>query len=83
MELEKRKDLGRYNTPRKPSSLSQMVDCSAKLSQGFAFVRVDFYDGKKKPIFGEMTFTPVGGLATYYKDEIATMLSEWIELPEK
>ena len=84
LEFEKKKDISKsYNTPRKPNSLSQMIDSSLRLSEGFPFVRVDFYDGKNKPIFGEMTFTPVGGLATYYKDDIATMLGEWIELPEK
>lgn len=60
-----------------------MIDSSLRLSEGFPFVRVDFYDGENKPIFGEMTFTPVGGLATYYKDDIATMLGEWIELPKR
>ncbi len=84
LEYEKKKNISKsYNTPRKPKSLSQMIDSSLRLSEGFPFVRVDFYDGKNKPIFGEMTFTPVGGLATYYKDDIATMLGEWIELPEK
>lgn len=67
MEFEKKKDISKsYNTPRKPNSLSQMIDSSLRLSEGFPFVRVDFYDGKNKLIFGEMTFTPVGGLATYY-----------------
>lgn len=42
----------------KPESLNEMILCAKKLSFGFDFVRVDFYEIGKKPIFGEMTFTP-------------------------
>jgi hypothetical protein len=48
--------------PEKPSSLKTMIEASEKLSQPFPFVRVDFYDYNNRAIFGEMTFTPAGGL---------------------
>ena len=46
-------------------------------------MRIDFYDYDSKSILGEMTFTPVGCMATYYKEEALKMLGEMIELPEK
>lgn len=41
-----------------PKSLKLMVQLAAKLSRGFEFVRVDFYEIGGKPIVGEFTFTP-------------------------
>ena len=43
---------------QKPTSFFLMKDIASRLSQGFPFVRVDFYEIEGKPIFGEMTFTP-------------------------
>lgn len=48
--------------PAKPQSLDKMLDAAVKLSKPFPFVRVDFYQYNNNPIFGEMTFTPAGGL---------------------
>lgn len=42
----------------KPKNFDLMKTMAARLSKGFPFVRVDFYDINGKPIFGEMTFTP-------------------------
>ncbi len=44
--------------PKKPESLTQMIEKSRKLASPFPFVRVDWYDYKGKAIFGETTFTP-------------------------
>ncbi|GHU68155.1 hypothetical protein FACS189413_04390 [Bacteroidia bacterium] len=43
-----------------------MIDYARILSKGFDFVRVDLYDTGDKVYFGEMTFTPHGGLLRYY-----------------
>ena len=60
-----KKDLGPDLVP--PKSLDEMIVIAKKLSQPFAFVRVDLYEVGGKPIFGEMTFTPGfdGLLGTY------------------
>lgn len=51
----------RYDTlPDPPESLAVMLDAAEKLSEGFPFVRVDFYECNGKAVFGEMTFTPAG-----------------------
>lgn len=46
-----------YNV-EKPESLDEMMDLARKLSKGFPFVRVDFYEVDGKVYVGEMTFTP-------------------------
>lgn len=55
-------------TPAKPKSLPEMVEIARKVSRGFPFVRVDFYEQDGKAIMGEMTFTPAADIATYYND---------------
>jgi hypothetical protein len=50
----------------KPENLEKMIDYARILSKGFDFVRVDLYDTGNKVYFGEMTFTPHGGLLRYY-----------------
>lgn len=51
------------NTP-KPKCLVQMLKVSKKLSIPFPFVRCDYYIVDDKLYFGELTFTPAGGLHT-------------------
>lgn len=49
----------------------------------FLFVRVDFYDSFGKPILGEMTFTPMYGMAKYYSKEGNLLLGSMLTLPNK
>lgn len=67
---------------KKPKSLNQMLEYSKKLSKEFPFVRADFYEVDSKPVFGELTFTPAGGLSPEYTDEGEKVLGELINLPE-
>lgn len=53
---------------QRPDALEQMLDLSRKLSYGFVYVRIDFYIIENQPMFGEMTFTPGGGIYRYNKD---------------
>lgn len=46
--------------PDRPDSLPEMLEAAEKLSEGFPFVRVDFYECDGRAVFGEMTFTPAG-----------------------
>ena len=54
--------LGRRAVPgpeiSRPNSFDKMKEIAGKLSAPFPFVRVDFYEIKGQPVFGEMTFTP-------------------------
>lgn len=81
-------DIG-YDSPtslpvlRKPESFDKMIEYSKKLSKGFPFVRMDYYNINEKVVFGEMTFTPAGGLAKYYNQEGLNYLGDMLRLPEK
>ena len=46
----------------RPKSFDKMLQISEKIAQDFPFVRVDFYEINEKPIIGELTFVPAGGL---------------------
>ena len=48
--------------PPQPFSLTKMIEAAEELGSGFDFVRVDLYDVRDKPLFGEMTFYPGSGL---------------------
>lgn len=48
--------------PAPPKSLASMLSAAEELSEGFDFVRVDFYECNARPLFGEMTFYPGSGM---------------------
>ena len=45
----------------KPSNMDEMFDLASRMSKGFPFVRMDFYDVDGKCYFGEYTFYPASG----------------------
>ena len=55
--------------PPKPENLEEMIKYAEMLSSDFKFVRVDLYDYKGKVYFGELTFSPWGGILNSYKTE--------------
>lgn len=73
----------RGELPAKPDCFNAMVDYAEKLAAPFPFVRVDFYDYKGKPLFGEMTYTPAGCMALYYNETGLQCLGDMLQLPEK
>lgn len=46
----------------RPSALDAMLAAAETLAAGFEFVRVDFYQPDRQPLFGEMSFYPGSGL---------------------
>lgn len=68
---------------KKPQCLDEMIEYARVLSKDIPFVRVDFYDSFGKPVLGEMTFTPMYGMAQYYSEEGNLRLGEFLTLPEK
>lgn len=48
--------------PAKPVHLDRMIEIAKKLSEDFEYVRVDLYEYKNKVFFGELTFSPAGGI---------------------
>ena len=67
----------------KPANLELMIQLAEKLSDGFNYVRVDFYllnNGEVK--FGEMTFTPASGTSHWSSQHINLFMGQQIKLPE-
>ncbi len=62
-----RKGLNLYGQMiNKPSCLAQMMDAAEKISQGYPFLRIDFYVVKDTLYLGECTFYPAEGLKEFY-----------------
>ncbi len=75
-----------YTDPKRfsrPSSLDKMYEVAQALSKPFPFVRVDLYEYNERVIFGEMTFTPTGGLGKAFTKEANLLFGELLKLPEK
>ncbi|OEO29498.1 hypothetical protein VW23_026080 [Devosia insulae DS-56] len=47
--------------PPRPESYSEMIRAAERLSAGFPFARIDFYEIGGRPRFGEVTFYPSSG----------------------
>lgn len=68
---------------KRPESLEKMVELSEKLAAPFPFVRVDFYDRAGEPILGELTFTPMYGMAKYYSEDGNKRIGDMLTLPPR
>jgi hypothetical protein len=65
----------------KPDNLQYMLEVAQKLSAPFPVVRVDLYNLAGRIVFGEMTFTSLGGLMNFYTDDFLRMTGGMIKLP--
>ena len=65
--------------PKKPENLDEMIRIAEKLSEDFEFVRVDLYDFEGKIYFGELTFSPWGGIMNSYTTEALEILGSKFE----
>ena len=72
-----------FNFLNKPKNFDEMIRIAQVLAKEFPFVRVDLYNIDGNIRFGEMTFTPSSGFASYYTDEALLELGKKIKLPEK
>jgi len=70
-------------TTLRPDCLNELLDCAARLAEPFPFVRADFYVIGGRPVFGELTFTPAGGMWRSYNDYGSRLLGSMLELPER
>jgi len=67
----------------KPKYLNEMIQYAKILSEGFPFVRVDFYEVEGKVYFGELTFFHGGGVGWFEPKEMDTVFGNKIILPQK
>jgi len=65
---------------RKPVTFNQMVELSRKLSEGFAHVRVDFYEVDGHLYFGELTFYHFSGFMPFQPDHWDQVFGDWLKL---
>ena len=59
-----------------PENFEKMVKLASRISKGFDFVRVDLYNIHGRILFGELTFTPVGGRIKFSPIDWDTRLGE-------
>lgn len=64
----------------KPQNLELMIEIAARLSEGIPFVRVDLYEIEGCVYFGEMTFSPGGGMEDFRPVEWDYILGSWIDI---
>jgi hypothetical protein len=76
LALLKKKHAHNHEMP-KPRNFDKMLEYATVLSQGSPFVRVDLYDTGDKVFFGEITFTPHGGLLRYYTTKALEEMWRW------
>lgn len=65
----------------KPFNLDKMIGFSEKISEGFPFLRVDWYENNNELYFSEITFYDGSGLVEWGSPEMDEELGSWIELP--
>ena len=66
-----------------PSTFGKMKNLSEILASPFPFVRVDWFEVNGKIYFGELTFTPCGGLMGITPLSYDKKLGTLLELPDK
>ncbi len=66
-----------------PHFFKKMQELSATLAAPFPFVRVDWFEVNGKIYFGELTFTPCGGLMGITPLSYDKKLGTLLELPDK
>lgn len=67
----------------KPVNFEKMIEFAEKLSEGFAHVRVDFYEVDGQIYFGELTFTSENGKGHFHPVEIDREWGDLFKLPEE
>lgn len=64
----------------KPKNLKEMNMLAERLSSEYPFVRVDFYNIDGRIIFGELTFTPGGGVSKFRPIDMDYKIATKIDL---
>lgn len=67
----------------KPLNFEKLFNYAAILSKPFPFVRADFYLEHGRVIFGELTFTPAGGLDSNRLPSTQYMFGDMVKLPQQ
>ena len=65
---------------KKPANFSDMVRMAEKLSVGFPFLRIDFYNADDNILFSEFTFYSDAGIIKFEPEEWDSILGSYIDL---
>lgn len=65
LQLHKGKYKNSSTVPMKPENFNKMINIAEELASDLQFVRVDLYNVDGNIYFGELTFTPAGGLTKF------------------
>ena len=65
----------------RPPAYDRMIEVARLLSRPFPFVRVDLYSVKGRVVFGEMTFTPHGGIDPGLTEVAQRTMGDLLHLP--
>lgn len=76
----KRLDYPVKNDAELPNDFNEMKKLSEELSEDFPFVRVDWFEENGRIYFGELTFTPCGGLMKIEPQEYDLMWGELLKI---
>ena len=71
------------SVPSRPDNYDEMVECARRLSEGYAFLRVDLYTLNGKIYFGETTFFHHSGMVPFVPGKWDDIMGAWIKLPQK
>lgn len=63
-----------YGKVEKPSNLNEMISIAERIAKEFVAVRVDLYNINDKTYIGELTFTPEGGMMSYFTNKAVDYL---------
>ena len=73
-------DYGRFDEAKLPANLDDLIRISELLAKPFPFVRVDWYIRNEQTIFGELTFTPSGGLMRFNPSKYDKIFGKYLDI---
>lgn len=77
------KDIYTNEKVERPMCLNELNSIAEILARPFPFVRVDLYEVNGKVYFGELTFSPMGGLIGVQTNQAQRVLGEMINIDYK
>lgn len=66
--------------PKKPENFEKMLEISRILAKDIPFLRVDLYEINHKIYFGELTFSPCGGLMPFQPKEADLEIGKLLDI---
>lgn len=78
----RRTDYPVFADAKLPKDFEKMKELSIKLAEGLPFLRVDWFEVDGKIYFGEMTFTPCGGLMKMEPMEQDKIMGDMLDISE-